>query len=60
MCLADVLEERVGGNDWCVRRRNRSLQADASHAAVRLPRRTGTVRERADGPVVLWNTVASG
>ncbi len=56
VCLAGVLcvvEERVVGNDWCVRWHNRFLQVDARHAALRLPKRTVTVRERADGSVVL-------
>ena len=56
VCLADVLcvvEERVVGNDWCVRWHNRWLQVDAAHAGLRLPRRRVTVRERADGSVVL-------
>ncbi len=56
VCLADVLcvvEERVVGHDWCVRWHNRWLQVDARHAALHLPTRRVTVRERADGSVVL-------
>ena len=55
-CPGDVLcvvEGRVVGNDWCVRWRDRWLQVEARHAALRLPRRKVTVRERADGTVVL-------
>jgi hypothetical protein len=46
VCLADVLcvaEERVVGDDWCVRWHNRWLQVDAKHVALRLPKRTVTV-----------------
>ena len=54
VCLADVLcEERVVGNDWCVRWHNRWLQVDARHASLQLPKKKVTVRERADGSVVL-------
>lgn len=34
-----VQEERVVGQDWCVRWNNRWLQIDAAHEALRLPRR---------------------
>ena len=57
VCLRDVLctaEDRVVGLDWCVRWRNRWLQVDGgAHAGLRLPRRRVTVRERADGSLLV-------
>jgi len=50
LCVAD---ERVVGNDWCVRWNNRWLQIDAKHAGLNLPRRKVTVKQRADGARVL-------
>jgi len=48
-----VAEQRVVGNDWCVRWKGRWLQIDAKHAGLNLPGRTATVKQRADGVLVL-------
>jgi hypothetical protein len=56
MKLAEVLcvqEERVVGQDWCVRWNNRWLQIGPEHAALRLPRRRVLVRELSDGSLLL-------
>ena len=44
-----VREERVVGQDWCVRWNNRWLQIGREHATLNLPRRRVLVRELADG-----------
>jgi hypothetical protein len=44
-----VIEQRVVGNDWCVRWKNRWLQIDSTHANLRLPRKKVMVRQHADG-----------
>jgi hypothetical protein len=43
-----VQEERVVGNDWCVRWRNRWLQIGFEHATLRLPGRRVRVKQLAD------------
>src|SRR5688500_7714171 len=48
-----VREGRTVGNDWCVRWANRWLQIGPEHAGLRLPRRRVTVRELADGRLLL-------
>jgi hypothetical protein len=48
-----VAEQRVVGNDWCVRWNNRWLQIDARHAALNLPGKKVTVKQRADGARVV-------
>jgi transposase-like protein len=48
-----VVEQRVVGNDTCVRWRNRWLQIDARHANLRLPRKKVTVRQRGDGSLIV-------
>jgi hypothetical protein len=48
-----TVEDRVVGNDNCVRWRNRWLQIDARHANLRLPRRKVTVRQRGDGLLIV-------
>jgi len=48
-----VVEERVVGNDWCVRWRGRWLQVDAVHAGLDLPGRKVLVKQRPDGVLVL-------
>jgi hypothetical protein len=48
-----VREQRVVGNDWCVRWRNRWLQIDASHAGLNLPGRKVLVKELADGRLLV-------
>jgi hypothetical protein len=48
-----VVEQRVVGNDNCVRWRNRWLQIDPKHANLRLPRRKVTVRQRGDGVLIV-------
>ena len=48
-----VVEDRVVGNDNCVRWRNRWLQIDTKHASLRLPRRKVTVRQRGDGVLIV-------
>ena len=45
LCAA---EERVVGNDWCVRWKSRWLQIAAVHANLRLPGRAVLVKELAD------------
>jgi hypothetical protein len=44
-----VQEQRVVGNDWCVRWRNRFLQIPAKHAALKLPGKRVLVRQLGDG-----------
>jgi hypothetical protein len=48
-----VQEERVVGQDWCVRWRGRWLQIAAEHASLRLPRRRVVVRQLADGQLLV-------
>ncbi len=48
-----VQEQRVVGNDWCVRWNNRWLQIDARHAAMNLPGKKVTVKQRLDGVLVV-------
>jgi transposase len=48
-----VSQERVVGNDWCVRWQSRWLQIDAKHAGLNLPGRNVTLKQRADGTLVL-------
>jgi transposase-like protein len=48
-----VQEQRVVGQDWCVRWHNRWLQIAASHGALALAGRRVLVKHRADGQVVL-------
>lgn len=50
LCVAG---RRVVGNDWCVRWNNRWLQIDATHAGLNLPGRKVTVKQRADGVLVV-------
>jgi hypothetical protein len=54
--LAEVLcvqEQRVVGNDWCVRWRNRWLQVAAGHASLGLAGRRVLVKQRADGHLLV-------
>jgi transposase len=48
-----VQEERVVGQDWCVRWRNRWLQIGSAHAAMHLPRRKVLLRQLADGRLLM-------
>jgi len=48
-----VQEERVVGQDWCVRWRNRWLQIPAEHASLRLAGRRVTVKQLAGGALVV-------
>jgi transposase len=48
-----VQEQRVVGQDWCVRWQNRWLQIDAGHAALALPRRRVLVKHLANGQLIL-------
>lgn len=48
-----VAEQRVVGNDWCVRWNNRWLQIDARHAALNLPGRKVVVKQRGDGVLLV-------
>lgn len=48
-----VAEERVVGDDWCVRWRSRWLQIDARHAALNLPGRKVAVKQRGDGVLIV-------
>jgi transposase len=54
--LAEVLcvqEQRVVGQDWCVRWNNRWLQISSAHAGLRLPRRTVLVHQLSDGQLLM-------
>jgi transposase len=48
-----VQEERVVGQDWCVRWNNRWLQVGREHATLNLPRRRVLVKELSDGRLLL-------
>jgi hypothetical protein len=48
-----VAEERVAGNDWCVRWKGRWLQIDARHVGLNLPGKKVTVKQRPDGELVV-------
>ena len=48
-----VQEQRVVGQDWCVRWRNRWLQIDSRHAALNLPRRRVLVKHLSDGQLIV-------
>ena len=50
LCLA---EGRNVGNDWCVRWNNRWLQIDKRHRALSLAGKQVTVKQRADGGLVV-------
>jgi hypothetical protein len=53
--LEEVLceqEQRVVGQDWCVRWQNRWLQIAGEHAALALPRRRVLVKHLADGQLI--------
>jgi len=48
-----VIDQRMVGQDWCVRWKNRWLQIDAVHARLHLPRKKVTVKQLADGELIL-------
>ena len=48
-----VQENRVVGNDWCVRWQNRWLQIDATHAGLKLPGRKVLIKHLADGKLIV-------
>lgn len=48
-----VAEQRVVGNDWCVRWRSRWLQIEARRAGLNLPGRKVVVKQRSDGVLVV-------
>ena len=48
-----VQEQRVVGQDWCVRWRSRWLQIDSRHASLNLPRKRVLVKHRADGQLIV-------
>jgi hypothetical protein len=48
-----VQEERVVGQDWCVRWKNRWLQIGPEHGALHLPRRKVLIRCLADGQLLM-------
>jgi transposase len=48
-----VQEDRVVGQDWCVRWKSRWLQIGPEHEALRLTRRKVLVRELSDGKLLL-------
>ena len=48
-----VQEERVVGQDWCVRWNNRWLQIGSEHGALNLPRRRVRVKQLGDGRLLL-------
>jgi transposase len=56
MKLEEVLcvqEARVVGQDWCVRWRNRWLQIERCHAALKLPDKRVLVKQRGDGMLIV-------
>ena len=56
LALEEVLcvqEQRVVGQDWCVRWQNRWLQIDGSHAGLNLPKRRVLIKHRADGQLIV-------
>ena len=46
-------EQRVVGNDWCVRWRNRIVQIQAEHASLKLPGKRVRVKQLADGRLLV-------
>ncbi len=48
-----VQEQRVVGQDWCVRWRNRWLQIGKEHQSLHLPRRKVMIRQLADGRLLV-------
>jgi transposase-like protein len=48
-----VQEERVVGQDWCVRWQNRWLQIASEHGPMHLPRRRVLIKRLADGRLVM-------
>ncbi len=48
-----VQEQRVVGQDWCVRWRNRWLQIESEHESMQLPRRQVVIKQLADGRLVM-------
>lgn len=48
-----IKEDRVVGNDWCVRWNNRWLQIAATHAPLHLPGRKVELRQTASGDLLL-------
>jgi transposase len=48
-----VQEERVVGQDWCVRWQNRWLQIGSAHGPMHLPRRRVLIKQLADGRLVM-------
>jgi transposase-like protein len=48
-----VQEERIVGQDWCVRWQNRWLQIGPEHAPLRLPRRPVLIKQLPDGRLVI-------
>src|SRR6185295_19597445 len=48
-----VQEERVVGQDWCVRWQNRWLQIGAEHGPMLLPRRRVLIKHLADGSLIM-------
>ena len=48
-----VSEERVVGNDWCVRWRGRWLQIDAAHAGLNLAGKKVRVKQRRDDVLIV-------
>jgi hypothetical protein len=59
--LTDVLcvqEQRVVGQDWCVRWRNRWLQIERQHARLNLAGKRVRVKQRADGELIVEHKAA--
>ncbi len=48
-----VQEERVVGQDWCVRWKNRWLQIGSEHQSLHLPHRKVLIKQLANGQLVL-------
>jgi hypothetical protein len=48
-----VQEQRVVGQDWCVRWKNRWLQISSEHGSLHLPRRKVLIKHLADGQLLV-------
>jgi hypothetical protein len=48
-----VQEQRVVGQDWCVRWRNRFVQIGAEHALLNLPKKQVLVKQLGDGSLIV-------
>ena len=56
VCLEEILcprEDRIVGEDWCVRWNNQFLQIDKQHQAMHLPGKSVSVISKLDGSLVV-------